>query len=622
MPEIKNTFLSGKMNKDTDERILPSGEYKDALNIQIGVSENGDAGSIHNVLGNAKISNIGIAGAKCIGSIADTENEKIYWFIYGALTDAIAEYDETTGTISPVLVDTTKQILNFPNIQITAINILEGYLSWTDDNSEPKLIDIELFKSRTTNFTTTSKIFDSVINADRDIKEEDITVIRKKPLSAPNVTFDNYGPIFQKDGVNVIVSGNVTGLTVGDTFTGTFSVDPGLKVNDTFWFKTTAYWVFPIECKIISFTTTTTATLEIINDTFSIKGLFNSEIKIGEVLFEEKFVRFAYRLKYKNDQYSVMSPFTETVFDPYTMPTYDPDKGYNEGMVNSIKSIILSGIDATDPKVKSVDILYKESNNTNVYVYKTIKKENLLNYNTPNASIEILKESAYTVLPENQLFRQYDNVPYRAKASEIVANRLVFGNYVDGINITKTLEGVPVDFSPSFNVNIGNRTTYLNRSIKTGRTYQIGVLFEDAYGRQTPVVSDDSGSISVSYNDVRYIVGGGQFELSMNNLPSDIVFDDRIKKFKYYIKDKFNEYYNLFAIDAYLDNEESAVWLVFPSYEVNKIQEGDYIVFKRPYAGGLAIADKNAKYKVLDIKDSKPDTLEGGKTFNDSFLLK
>ena len=34
MPEIKNTFTQGKMNKDLDERIIPSGEYRDALNIE------------------------------------------------------------------------------------------------------------------------------------------------------------------------------------------------------------------------------------------------------------------------------------------------------------------------------------------------------------------------------------------------------------------------------------------------------------------------------------------------------------------------------------------------------------------------------------------------------------
>ena len=34
MPEIKNTFTQGKMNKDLDERLIPNGEYRDALNMQ------------------------------------------------------------------------------------------------------------------------------------------------------------------------------------------------------------------------------------------------------------------------------------------------------------------------------------------------------------------------------------------------------------------------------------------------------------------------------------------------------------------------------------------------------------------------------------------------------------
>ena len=35
MPEIKNTFLRGKMNKDLDDRLLPEGEYRDAQNIEV-----------------------------------------------------------------------------------------------------------------------------------------------------------------------------------------------------------------------------------------------------------------------------------------------------------------------------------------------------------------------------------------------------------------------------------------------------------------------------------------------------------------------------------------------------------------------------------------------------------
>ena len=33
MSEVKQIFTSGKMNKDLDERIIPNGEYRDALNL-------------------------------------------------------------------------------------------------------------------------------------------------------------------------------------------------------------------------------------------------------------------------------------------------------------------------------------------------------------------------------------------------------------------------------------------------------------------------------------------------------------------------------------------------------------------------------------------------------------
>ena len=52
MAEAKNTFLKSKMNKDLDDRILPNGEYRDALNISVGRSEDNDVGSLENILGN------------------------------------------------------------------------------------------------------------------------------------------------------------------------------------------------------------------------------------------------------------------------------------------------------------------------------------------------------------------------------------------------------------------------------------------------------------------------------------------------------------------------------------------------------------------------------------------
>jgi rRNA processing protein Gar1 len=54
MPEIKNQFTGGKMNKDLDERLVPNGEYRDAMNIQVSTSEGSDVGTVQNILGKMK----------------------------------------------------------------------------------------------------------------------------------------------------------------------------------------------------------------------------------------------------------------------------------------------------------------------------------------------------------------------------------------------------------------------------------------------------------------------------------------------------------------------------------------------------------------------------------------
>ena len=58
MPEIKHHFRAGRMNKDLDERLVPNGEYRDAQNIEIHTSEGSDVGSVQNVVGTTKKSNI------------------------------------------------------------------------------------------------------------------------------------------------------------------------------------------------------------------------------------------------------------------------------------------------------------------------------------------------------------------------------------------------------------------------------------------------------------------------------------------------------------------------------------------------------------------------------------
>ena len=55
MPEIRNNFTSGKMNKDLDERLVPNGEYRDAMNVQVRTTDGEAAGTVQNLKGNYTI---------------------------------------------------------------------------------------------------------------------------------------------------------------------------------------------------------------------------------------------------------------------------------------------------------------------------------------------------------------------------------------------------------------------------------------------------------------------------------------------------------------------------------------------------------------------------------------
>ena len=55
MPEMKHNFTGGRMNKDLDERLIPNGQYRDAMNIQVSTSEGSDVGTVQNILGNKNL---------------------------------------------------------------------------------------------------------------------------------------------------------------------------------------------------------------------------------------------------------------------------------------------------------------------------------------------------------------------------------------------------------------------------------------------------------------------------------------------------------------------------------------------------------------------------------------
>ena len=614
MPELKRNFTSGRMNKDLDERLIPNGEYRDALNINVSTSTGSDVGSIENAKGNSRISTLSIAGQACIGSVRDEKTNKIYWFITGTSVDAIAEYDVATNAVKPVLVDKTG-ILNFDsNHLITGANILDGILFFTDNLNEPKQVDIVKGIKGSVDFNTHTKLIVKNETTTTNIAKEHITVIKKSPLNAPTITLSNslrggvVNTTFESSSnffVDTSGSDNVSKSPGTVISSLVFSPKPNYKVGDIVKFTHTAEIDEEIETYEVRMLLTILNSENATSKTFTGKILSITEDVIGtaditwdveleqkDPLFELAFPRFAYRWRYADGQYSAFSPFSEVVFLPDETGgfEYDAKDGYNLAMTNNVRKITLNTFDTKPDNVTEVDILYKQSNSTNVYTVKSLKNN--------ETSFDVTSEQIHAAVPSNQILRPYDNVPKKAKAQEVVANRLVFGNYTQNYNVPEdsifevgVVSNAVADSTPS-------------KSLKSIRKYQLGVVYLDEFGRQTPVFSDDTAVVSIDQIQSNKI----------NKIQAKITSaaPDWATHFKYYIKEISSEYYNL-AMDRYYEAEDGNVWLSFPSSERNKVDLETYLILKKKHTEDQSVFSESGgtvKYKILDIANEAPAFLK------------
>ena len=86
MAQIRNNFIKSKMNRDLDSRLVPPGEYREALNVSVSKSEGADVGSLENISGNFLLTNFGFTeidkqNIDVIGYLMDLNNDRIFVFM-------------------------------------------------------------------------------------------------------------------------------------------------------------------------------------------------------------------------------------------------------------------------------------------------------------------------------------------------------------------------------------------------------------------------------------------------------------------------------------------------------------------------------------------------------------
>jgi hypothetical protein len=148
---------------------------------------------------------------------------------------------------------------------------------------------------------------------------------------------------------------------------------------------------------------------------------------------ETRMISFAYRYQYLDEEYSALSQFTDIAFSPGVF-AYDPATNLNKGMTNIYNAVNI-GFNTGSSNVIGIDLIFKFANTNTLNVIEKFKKTDFGWPDNSTQTQSFSNSKIYTILPESELLRLYDNVPLIAKAQTIMANRLVYGNYEDGRDV-------------------------------------------------------------------------------------------------------------------------------------------------------------------------------------------
>ena len=631
------------MNKDLDDRLIPNGEYRDAQNISVGKSEADDIGALETVLGNSVATNFGlnIANLKVLGYHSIENTNKIIVFLSNnslaipGTSHYIYEFIPT-NTFNLLV---TGSFLDFnQDFPISGISVIENLLFWTDNNNQPRKINIDeaengtyytqeshisvakynpyqpiglLNKITTTTTGNTANPLDSTdtttfaTTASPNIQGDQLTMGRSDAWNA-------YGAGVIKiqflDGTTVATDG------VSDAFLnaapGTTTIPPvgqtvqtyQANINVTIPTNTQFKFVAPLSANQISVAdatgitkgmlviqygntsleaknyvyivniagTTITLNADVVVTSGSITFLsttmtgkditynFNNEAYTDNTwpgdpdYLESRFIRLSYRFEFDDGEYSIIAPFTPITFIPKqkgyflgsggATPTADDENStYRstivEFMENGVQNIellipfpdVLANVQPSanaSYKIRSLDILYKESDAVAIKVIDTISFKDRNENGDPwtattDSNIYVYNYQSrkpFRTLPTNQTIRVYDKVPVKALAQETSGNRIIYGNFLDKYSPPSFLNYVVGASPKSESLNYDLWAEFPTQSLKQNRNYQVGFVLADKFGRQSDVILSSVKNASSFDTGTQTTFGGDTIYSSYNNI--------------------------------------------------------------------------------------------------------
>ena len=550
MANVQNSFIKSKLNKDLDARLIPNGEYRDAKNVQVSRSEGSNVGSLENVLGNKNLLDFTTmpntpGNVVCIGTLVNEPTSEVYLFLTSYTDPNPSQLQYTPGSKNYIIVYNSLtnshtvlvegSFLNFSTThEIYHANLLEGLLFWTDNRNQPRKINVTLANPSNLTvpnyYTTEDQISVAKYNPFQPIQlwqevtpatspasyETTMKDVNSKalPNGATATTLTNPNTDQRVFLSNLVGEVPLAASPYGAASVSYVKADGSISLIgvvalvqyqsvqvDNRWDVTLASGAWPN-------TTQMPIGTELV---FNANPYYDKDFAGDPNFLEDKFVRFSYRFKFDDNEYSLMAPFTQVAFIPkqdgYFMYVQDGARNYTskdnqsdayrstvvsfvENKVDAIKLLIplpflkTTIIDAL--KIAELDILYKESDALAIKVIETISASELTS--GADSSIfeyDYLSKKPYKVLPSSDTTRVYDKVPVRAFAQESSGNRIIYGNFQTKHTPPTTLDyNVAVDAKANFNLQTGTAAVNGAQNINANVSFNIDnwVPFEAGNG--------------------------------------------------------------------------------------------------------------------------------------------
>lgn len=162
--------------------------------------------------------------------------------------------------------------------------------------------------------------------------------------------------------------------------------------------------------------------------------------------------QFSYRYIYDDGEVSAYSPYSDVAISDY----YLQNSVYTSSQIDSNDNVIELTLQTGSAICDHIEVIFREGNTGDWKKIRRIDND----YTLGTTTLRFDNSGNYPVADTTDTNKLFDNVPQTAKTLELIGNRLVVGNYVDGYdNVEEVATSSDITIVPNYYKRIAYSTS-------------------------------------------------------------------------------------------------------------------------------------------------------------------